>query len=822
MLAAGLYLYGVHRLRPRGDRWPVGRTVLFLGPASARIAAVTRQRPRAYDTTLLSRAHGPAHGAVMVAPIFLALGAPVTLALRTLPAAAAPAAAGGACTAGSPGSTPSRWSRSAIFVVNPFVLYFTGLYRLTLRARVACTSWCTRTSSSTGCLFFWPLLGLDPLPGRWPYPARALLMLLSMPFHTVLGLTIMQSTTLLGGDWYPSLRPGLGRPVRPTRWSAGGILWAGGEFVSVTMLARAGRAVDARSPSGRPAGSTASWTARRPASRRGAAERAEAPGRRHVASRRVGTPRPDGPTGAAYDQRAADDGRSTRPMSDRLCTVLLYSDDPQVRDRMRLAIGTRPAADLQVEFVEASDLRRGASGSSTTTRSTCWCSTARRAPAGGLGIARQLKDEVDDRPPTCVVIARAADRWLAAYAEVDATLMHPLDPVTTGQTVAELLRARAAGRPPSAATAPDAPCRHPARTARSGGPPWANGPGRTCSPRCCAARSCPPPTPPGRWARSWPARRRPAQIAGFVVALRAKGETPAELAGLVEAMLGRGGPGRPARRAAGRRGRRGRHRRRPGAHRQHLHDGRARGRPAPGCRVVKHGNRAASSSCGAADLLEDLGVPLDLGPARGGPLRRRGRHRLLLRGPVPPRHAARRPRPAASWACPTVVQLPRPADQPGPAPAPARSAASTPRMAAGDGRRVRRPRRLGAGDARRGRAGRVHHRRADPGLGGPGRHRHGGAAGRRRPRGTPGHPADLRGGDAAFNADVARRLLAGETGPVRDAVLVNAAAALAAQGPLDGDLTEALRAGIARAAESDRLRRRRRVLDRWIEVARSR
>ena len=49
--------------------------------------------------------------------------------------------------------------------------------------------------------------------------------------------------------------------------------------------------------------------------------------------------------------------------------------------------------------------------------------------------------------------------------------------------------------------------------------------------------------------------------------------------------------------------------------------------------------------------------------------------------------------------------------------------------------------------------------------------------------------ADLRGGDAAFNADVARRVLAGETGPVRDAVLVNAAAALATQGPLDGDLT---------------------------------
>ena len=70
------------------------------------------------------------------------------------------------------------------------------------------------------------------------------------------------------------------------------------------------------------------------------------------------------------------------------------------------------------------------------------------APAGGLGIARQIKDEIADCPPTCVVIARAADRWLAAYAQVDQTLVAPLDPVTTGQTVAAMLRARRDGAIP--------------------------------------------------------------------------------------------------------------------------------------------------------------------------------------------------------------------------------------------------------------------------------------------------------------------------------------------------------------------------------------
>ncbi len=95
------------------------------------------------------------------------------------------------------------------------------------------------------------------------------------------------------------------------------------------------------------------------------------------------------------------------------------------------------------------------------------------APAGGLGIARQLKDEFDDCPPTVVVIARAADRWLAAYAKVDATLTHPLDPMTTGQTVASMLGPALPAHQRRADRSPD-------RKA----PPWASAPGRICSPRC--------------------------------------------------------------------------------------------------------------------------------------------------------------------------------------------------------------------------------------------------------------------------------------------------------------------------------------------------
>jgi putative membrane protein len=234
LAAAAFYLYAVHRLRVQGHRWPVSRTIVFVGLGLGSLALVTVSGIGTYDTTLLS-VHMVQHMVLaMVAPIFLALGAPVTLALRVLhgrPRKALLAA------------LHSRVAKVlafplvsfGLFVANPFVLYFSGLYEQTLRH-----PWLHELMHAhfiaTGCLFFWPLLGRDPLPGRWPYPARALLMVLSVPFHTILGLTIMQQKMLLGGDWYPSLRLSWADPVAD-QVTAGGILWAGGELVSVAMLA---------------------------------------------------------------------------------------------------------------------------------------------------------------------------------------------------------------------------------------------------------------------------------------------------------------------------------------------------------------------------------------------------------------------------------------------------------------------------------------------------------------------------------------------------------------------------------------------------------
>ena len=68
-------------------------------------------------------------------------------------------------------------------------------------------------------------------------------------------------------------------------------------------------------------------------------------------------------------------------------------------------------------------------------------------PTGGMGISRQLKNEIDDCPALCVLLGRRDDRWLATWSLADATLDRPLDPVTAAETVAQLLRDRARGLP---------------------------------------------------------------------------------------------------------------------------------------------------------------------------------------------------------------------------------------------------------------------------------------------------------------------------------------------------------------------------------------
>ncbi|MFF3319066.1 anthranilate phosphoribosyltransferase [Streptomyces sp. NPDC003035] len=303
-----------------------------------------------------------------------------------------------------------------------------------------------------------------------------------------------------------------------------------------------------------------------------------------------------------------------------------------------------------------------------------------------------------------------------------------------------------------------------------------------------------------------------AQIAAFAVALRAKGETVEEITGLVRTMyehartievpgatvdiVGTGGDG---------------------AKTVNISTMSAIVVAGTGAKVVKHGNRAASSASGASDVLEKLGVNLELTPQRVAEVAEEAGITFCFAVKFHPalRHVAMARK---EMGIRTVFNFLGPLTNPARVKAQATGVADA-RMAP-----------IMAGVlAERGSSALVF--RGDDGLDeltttatsrvwvvrdGAVREE----AFDPRDVGIELVPVEaLRGADASYNADVARRLLAGETGPVRDAVLLNSAAALTALEPGEGTLVEQLREGIARAAESIDSGAARKALERWVAAS---
>jgi DNA-binding response OmpR family regulator len=132
--------------------------------------------------------------------------------------------------------------------------------------------------------------------------------------------------------------------------------------------------------------------------------------------------------------------------SERPLKVLVYSDDRTTRESVRLALGKRPAADLPaLEYVECATepaviktMDKGGIDLAIL--------DGEAVPAGGMGIARQLKDEIFRCPPLLVITGRPQDGWLATWSRADAAVSHPLDPLQLADVVLDLLRDRVPAR----------------------------------------------------------------------------------------------------------------------------------------------------------------------------------------------------------------------------------------------------------------------------------------------------------------------------------------------------------------------------------------
>lgn len=232
-LSGAAYGWGVLRLRDRGRRWPIGRSVAF-GSGLLCLVVATQSGLAAYDTVLFS-VHVVQHLILGVAgPFLLALGAPITLALqassrntqvgllslvRSLPVRALthPAVA------------------FTVFSLTLFLLYFSPLYELSLRNDLVHSAVHVHFVLA-GSLFFWAVVGLDPVAHRMPFGARLVVVLLTVPFHAFLGIALLSGSTPLAGDWYAAARTWGATPLSDQR-TGGAIMWAAGDVIGLVAAA---------------------------------------------------------------------------------------------------------------------------------------------------------------------------------------------------------------------------------------------------------------------------------------------------------------------------------------------------------------------------------------------------------------------------------------------------------------------------------------------------------------------------------------------------------------------------------------------------------
>jgi len=230
---AGLYLAAVARLRRRGDRWPAGRTTLWLLGCLA-LSYATSGGPGVYGSVHFST-HMLQHMALMMfVPLPLALGAPVSLALRALPSR----------TDHSRG--PREWilvvlhSGYSRFLTRPAVaggifagslvaFYYTGWFQYALFEHPGHLLMQVHFLLS-GYLFFWVILGVDPGPARAAYPIRLLVLLVTMAFHAFFGVAVMADQQVLAADWWTAMGYTDTGALLEDQAVGGSVAWGAGEL----------------------------------------------------------------------------------------------------------------------------------------------------------------------------------------------------------------------------------------------------------------------------------------------------------------------------------------------------------------------------------------------------------------------------------------------------------------------------------------------------------------------------------------------------------------------------------------------------------------
>jgi putative membrane protein len=239
VVALLVYLVAVLRLRRSGVSWPWWRTTAWVAGAVS-LFAVTGTWLNGYSMVLFS-VHMTQHMILsLVTPLLLLLGAPVTLALRTLPRGKGPAGAPRALLLDALHSRFARFVTHPLFTVPLFIaslygVYFTPIFDDLMSNPIGHQVMLAHFVV-TGLLFFGPIVGQDPWPRTLSYPGRMLELFLPVPFHAFFGVAIMLAGSLVVATF---AEPPAAWGIDPLvdQGVAGGIVWAFGELPTVLVLA---------------------------------------------------------------------------------------------------------------------------------------------------------------------------------------------------------------------------------------------------------------------------------------------------------------------------------------------------------------------------------------------------------------------------------------------------------------------------------------------------------------------------------------------------------------------------------------------------------
>ena len=233
-----LYLAGALRLRRRGDRWPIHRT-LFWSLGMLMLVWVTCGPINAYQEYLFS-VHMLGHMMLSMAiPLLLVSGAPVTLALRAIHKRDDGTHGGREWILWAVHSPFSRvvthpFVAAAIFIVSLWAFYFTDLVRWSMFEHLG-HEWMVIHFLISGYLFVLSLIGADPVPYRLPYAGRLITLIAVMAMHAFFGVAIMMQEGLMVADWFGSMGRTWGVDPMADQYIGGGVAWSIGEIPTLIL-----------------------------------------------------------------------------------------------------------------------------------------------------------------------------------------------------------------------------------------------------------------------------------------------------------------------------------------------------------------------------------------------------------------------------------------------------------------------------------------------------------------------------------------------------------------------------------------------------------